>query len=79
MSVTPSGLDSFATLCPIRHSIPAFLAPTRSRCVMIPSNTRYFIPDCVESLLTSSLIGTLKISFFSPSSATASRVSFRFG
>jgi hypothetical protein len=37
------------------------------------------IPDCVESLLTTSLIGTLKISFSFSSNATASRVSFRFG
>ena len=46
---------------------------------MIPSNKRYLIPDCEDSLLTTSLIGTLKISFWSLSNATASRVSFRVG
>jgi len=47
--------------------------------VIIPSNKRYFIPDWVESLLTTSLIGTLKISFSFSSNATASSVSLRFG
>jgi len=47
--------------------------------VIIPSSNRYLIPDCVDNLLTTSLIGTLKISFWSLSSATASSVSLRFG
>ena len=37
------------------------------------------IPDWDDSLLTTSLIGTLKISFWSPSNATASKVSLRLG
>ena len=46
---------------------------------MIPSKTKYLTPDWLDSLLTSSLIGTLKISFWLSSNATASSVSLRFG
>ena len=75
----PSELVNFATLCPITHSIPAFLAPSSNLLVIIPSNRRYLMPDWEDNLLTTSLIGTLKISFWSPSNATASKVSLRFG
>ncbi len=61
------------------HSTPAFLAPSNSLWVIIPSSRRYLIPDCEDNLLTTSLIGTLKISFWSLSNATASSVSLRFG
>ena len=37
------------------------------------------IPDCVDNLLTTSLIGTLKISSLFSSIAIASSVSLRFG
>ena len=76
-SVTLSVFDKFATLWPIIHSTPDCLAPSNKRCVIIPSKIRYFIPLCVDSLSTSSLIATLNNWSLLESSHTAYNVSFR--
>ena len=74
---TPSVCVNFAVLCPTIHSIPASFAASNNLCVIIPSKSKYLIPDWPEIFGTNSLIGILNISFESESNASASNDSFK--